>query len=98
MEAMEERDMGGLLRHRLSTAPKEEEVKELQTFNATQQTLVFVKCFQKLLQAQARVVNSWFECGAYLSVLKQVWKLVLADSKLLETEALYRCALASHLL
>lgn len=99
MEEMEERcGVGELLHHRVRTGPKEQgRMKELKTFNATDQTTVFLKCFQKLLQDQAKVVNSWFECKAYNSVLKQIWKLVLLDCKLLDTEALYKCVPTSYL-
>ena len=99
MEQMEERGgMGELLQHKVRTGPKQQgTMKELKTFNATDQTLVFLKCFQKLLQDQAKVVNSWFECTAYSSVLKQVWNLVLLDCELLDTEALYSYVPASHL-
>lgn len=99
MEQMEDRvGMGELLHHKVRTDPKEPgRVKELRTFNATEQTLVFLKCFQMLLQDQAKVVNSWFKCSAYNSVLKQVWNLVLLDCKLLDTEALYKYVSTSYI-
>lgn len=91
MESVEDRGgMEELLRHRVQTGPKDPgPAKTISTFNAMEQAIVYVKCFQKLLQAQAQVVNEWFRCSAYDSVLKQVWTLMLQDCKLMDSKFLY---------
>lgn len=45
--------------------------------------MVYLECLQRVLKAQMVVIEKWFGSKAYEGVLKQIWKLAVLQSGLL---------------
>ena len=50
------------------------------------EVMIYLRCLQHLLQAQEEVISRWFACVAYKGVLKQIWKLMVLHSGLLDVK------------
>lgn len=73
-------DRGFLKAHRPVAERKEAVVK---TMDPQVEVMVYLECLQRLLKAQLDVIVKWFGSKAYEGVLKQIWKLVVLQSGLL---------------
>lgn len=55
----------------------------IKTFNPQVEVMVYLECLQRVLKAQMVVIEKWFGSKAYEGVLKQIWKLAVLQSGLL---------------
>eukprot|EP00892_Ulva_mutabilis_P005140 jgi/Ulvmu1/2999/UM015_0039.1 len=77
--------LGDTIGHLRRAAPaSEQQAIEVSVIDVQKEAVVYLKCLQRLLQAQEKVIRKWFACTAYEGVLKQIWKLTVLQSGLLD--------------
>jgi glycyl-tRNA synthetase alpha subunit len=74
---------------------RKKQEKELRKLDVSTHVMVYLKCLQRVLQEQAHIINGWFGCQAYDGVLKQMWKIMILDSRLLDASVTARSAFSS---
>lgn len=58
-------------------------VAQVKTIDPQAEVMVYLKCLQRLIQAQQETITKWYSCKAYNGVVKQIWKLAVLHNGLL---------------